>query len=100
MKISARAQSIQESPIRKLSALANAASGKEIWVAAGTYLPTTGTERSATFQLKSGVALYGGYAGFGAADPNARDTVLYETAGRFTLLHLHGRVYRHGARHE
>lgn len=40
-----------------------AVSGDEIWVQAGTYKPTTGNDRNATFQLKNGVALYGGFAG-------------------------------------
>ncbi|MHC4441777.1 MAG: choice-of-anchor Q domain-containing protein [Planctomycetota bacterium] len=52
------------------SALAMATSGDEIWVATGIYKPdydvNTGThtgDRTATFQLISGVALYGGFAG-------------------------------------
>jgi predicted outer membrane repeat protein len=45
------------------NALTNAVNGDEIWVAAGTYKPITGTDRSATFQLNAGVALYGGFAG-------------------------------------
>ncbi len=45
------------------SALAAATSGSEIWVAAGTYRPTTGTDRTVSFQLKNGVAIYGGFAG-------------------------------------
>jgi hypothetical protein len=35
----------------------------EIWVAAGAYKPTAGADRAATFQLKSGMAIYGGFAG-------------------------------------
>ncbi|MCX6035825.1 MAG: right-handed parallel beta-helix repeat-containing protein [Chloroflexi bacterium] len=45
------------------TALAGAVSGNEIWAAAGVYKPTAGTDRTATFQLKVGVALYGGFAG-------------------------------------
>ncbi len=40
-----------------------AVSGDQLWVAAGMYKPTTGTDRMATFQLRSGIALYGGFAG-------------------------------------
>lgn len=42
-------------------ALNRSVSGQEIWVAAGVYKP--GAVRTDTFQLKSGVGLYGGFAG-------------------------------------
>lgn len=53
-------------------ALTSAVSGQEIWVMAGVYKPTTGTDRTATFQLKNGVAVYGGFAGT-ETDRNQRD---------------------------
>ena len=37
--------------------------GDEVWVAAGTYKPTTGTDRAISFTLQNGVALYGGFGG-------------------------------------
>ena len=43
-------------------ALAAANSGDELWVAKGVYTPLN-IGRTATFQLKSGVAIYGGFAG-------------------------------------
>lgn len=43
-------------------ALSVAVSGDEIWVGRGTHKPTTGSDRSATFQLKTGVGIYGGFA--------------------------------------
>ncbi|MCP4440207.1 MAG: T9SS type A sorting domain-containing protein [Aureispira sp.] len=43
--------------------LSAASSGTSIWVASGTYLPTAGTDRTASFQVASGVKIYGGFAG-------------------------------------
>lgn len=58
-------------------ALSASIAGQTIRVADGTYKPTTSTIRSIAFKLKKGVAIYGGYAGFGAEDPNARNIALY-----------------------
>ena len=63
-------------------ALDAALPGDKILVAVGRYLPdTTGlfAPRNACFQMKNGVAIEGGYAGSGAADPNERNIELYET---------------------
>lgn len=45
------------------SALTSAGSGDQIWVEQGMYKPTTGTARDVYFELKDGVAVYGGFAG-------------------------------------
>jgi hypothetical protein len=37
--------------------------GDEIWVAAGQYRPTSGTNRTVSFVLRNGVDIYGGFAG-------------------------------------
>lgn len=36
----------------------------EVWVAAGTYIPTGGGDRSRSFELQNGLAIYGGFAGW------------------------------------
>lgn len=45
------------------SALTAASAGEQIWVAQGTYEPTAGLDRTKSFVLEPGVALYGGFAG-------------------------------------
>ncbi|GAB4548399.1 MAG: hypothetical protein Tsb0014_43140 [Pleurocapsa sp.] len=48
---------------RLQDALDDAESGDEIWVAKGTYRPTTTTDKSVSFVLPDGVKMYGGFAG-------------------------------------
>ena len=67
-------------------AIAVADVNDEIRVAQGTYVPDQNSvtpegsgSREATFQLIGGVGIYGGYAGYGGLDPNARDIEAYET---------------------
>jgi len=45
------------------SAIGTAISGESIWVAKGTYKPTTGTDQTVSFLLKNGVKIYGGFVG-------------------------------------
>jgi hypothetical protein len=44
-------------------ALAASNSGDEIWVATGTYKPTSTTDRTISIAMKDGVAIYGGFNG-------------------------------------
>jgi len=43
--------------------LSSAQAGDQIWVAKATYHPTSNSDRTIHFELKSGVKLYGGFAG-------------------------------------
>ncbi len=45
------------------SALSLAIPGDDIWVATGSYKPTTGTNRNYSFVMKAGVDLFGGFMG-------------------------------------
>jgi len=54
------------------SALSAAVCGDEIWVADGIYRPTSGSDRTISFVLRSCVALYGGFAG-GESGRNQRN---------------------------
>ena len=55
-----------------------AVSGDEVWIKGGTYKPTSGTDRSVSFCMKNGVAIYGGFAG-DETDFNDRDWQVNET---------------------
>lgn len=61
------------------TALATAQSGDEIWVAAGTYKPTTGTDRTISFAMKDGINLYGGFSGTDETTRTQRNWTAYET---------------------
>ncbi|MFM7134257.1 MAG: right-handed parallel beta-helix repeat-containing protein [Planctomycetota bacterium] len=61
-----------------VTAITASVPGDEIWVRAGTYRPTTGTSRTAAFTLKTGVAIYGGFAG-GESQVGQRDLIANPT---------------------
>jgi hypothetical protein len=65
-------------------ALAAAGSGDQIWLAEGAYKPDKGGtavagDRQATFLLKPGVTIRGGYAGYGQPNPDERDLTKHVT---------------------
>ena len=60
------------------SALSAAVAGDEIWVAAGTYKPTTDTDRTISFVMRQGVVIYGGFAGTETSH-NQRNWVAHPT---------------------
>ncbi|MEL6968528.1 MAG: hypothetical protein AAFZ63_25025 [Bacteroidota bacterium] len=71
-------------------ALAVAQEGDQIWVAAGSYLPTTEDDRTATFAIPSGVAVYGGFEGtekkFEDRDAKANLTILSGDIGDAAVM--------------
>lgn len=56
--------------------------GADVWVAQGTYTPTSGSDRTLSIELKSGVSVYGGFSGTETMlsqrnpDPQTNNTVL------------------------
>ena len=52
------------SPMDLKDALKIAIRNDEIWVASGTYRPTNENDRDASFQIREGIDLYGGFGGF------------------------------------
>jgi predicted outer membrane repeat protein len=71
-------------------ALRNAPLGSQIWVADGTYIPSSLGNREASFQLKNGVSLYGGFAGgetsFSQRNITANQTILSGELGETSEL--------------
>ena len=71
------------------TALSTAAAGNEIWAQAGTYKPTSGTDSTISFVLKSGVAIYGGFLGTETAcdqrDWLANETILSGEIGNLSV---------------
>lgn len=65
-------------------ALTLAQYGDQIWIAQGTYSPTTTTDRNISFQLKNGVSLYGGF--------NGSETSLDERNPTVYLTRLSGNI--------
>ncbi len=61
-------------------ALTEAVNGDEIWVAKGTYKPTTTTDRAISFNMKTGVTIRGGFVvgddQVTDADPVVNETIL------------------------
>jgi predicted outer membrane repeat protein len=68
------------------TALKDAKSGDQVWVEQGRYKPTAGTDRTVSFVLDAGVAVYGGFAGtetqLSQRDPATNVTTLSGDIGR------------------
>jgi predicted outer membrane repeat protein len=58
-----------------LDATARIGGNAEIWVASGTYKPTSGTDRNASFVIPNGARVYGGFAGAEAALADRPDPI-------------------------
>ena len=78
-------------PASLRTALANASSGDDIWVKSGTYIPYISSANDA-FMLKSGVVVYGGFAGTETALSQrnflTNETVLDGAAGGSNSYHV------------
>lgn len=76
-----------------LSVAATCSNVTQIWVAKGTYYPDEGSgktanDRNASFTLKSGLAIYGGFAG--------GETALADRAWKTNLTILSGEIQQNG----
>ncbi len=70
------------------SALAVAGASDQIWVAEGTYLPTTTIDRNVSFVINNGVKVYGGFTGdetlLAQRDFQTNETILSGNIGEDT----------------
>jgi hypothetical protein len=73
------------------SAVDVAVDGDQIWVAEGTYKPSFPEGRQATFQLKSGIALFGGF------DPSVNDVEWDDRNWETNLTILSGDIGTEGS---
>ncbi|NEU70931.1 hypothetical protein GK091_28965, partial [Spirosoma agri] len=46
-----------------INTAADCGGNRQVWVAAGVYKPTNSSDRNASFSMRNGVAIYGGFAG-------------------------------------
>ena len=65
-------------------ALTNAVNGAEIWVAKGTYFPTTTLDRTISFNIPAGVKVYGGF--------NGTETSMAQRNGKTNVTTLDGNI--------
>lgn len=69
-----------QSGIDLAATVASSTNPIQVWIKEGTYYPTTGTSRSARFELKSYVELYGGFIGtessLGQRDIRTNESIL------------------------
>ena len=62
-----------------LQAMINDNGAQQIWVGSGLYKPTTTTDRTISFSMKNGVAIYGGFPGGGSPALVDRNPASYTT---------------------
>ena len=89
-----RAYNYLQDGIARAELMNNDSDDIEIWVAEGVYKPEVSAADDA-FEIPEEVDVYGGYAGYGAADPNERDLERYQTTlSGYILVDRNGSVQR------
>lgn len=62
-----------------LQVMINASGVEQVWVAAGTYKPTTGTDRTISFSMRNGVSILGGFPASGTPALSDRQPQKYSS---------------------